>query len=176
MKRLLLLAPLILFGSPGGVEANPSMSTVLNGSNWCTYNDDNAIASISYRGELKYIPHGGSCLRLVRIGSGPAWKIEFEWWTADREIRVKEYALATRVTPQLFNYMEAKSPKDRRAPYASTTPGTRGQGFITLTNNNKLKLTQLGRRPDGDASIVVEYLSRVEKLPEIPIPLTFPID
>ena len=176
MKRLLLLAPLILFGLPGGVEANPSMSTVLNGSKWCTYNDDNAIASISYRGELKYIPHGGSCLSLVRIGQGPAWTVEFDWWTADRAIRVKEHALATRVTPKLFNYMEAESPEDRRVPYASTTPGTRGQGFITLTDNNKLKLTQLGRRPSGDASIVVEYLRRVEKLPEISIPLSFPKD
>ena len=176
MKRLLLLAPLILFGLPGGAEANPSMSTVLNGSKWCTYNDDNAIATISYKGELKYIPHGGSCLTLARIGQGPAWKVEFEWWTASRNIRVKEYALATRVTPQLFNYMEAKSPEDRRAPHSSTTPGTRGQGFITLTDNNKLKVTQLGRRPNGETSIVVEYLSRVEKLPDISIPLAFPID
>ena len=176
MRRLLLLAPLILCGLPSSVEANPSLSNVLNGSKWCTYNDDNAIASISYRGELKYIPHGGSCLSLVRIGQGPAWKIEFEWWTADRETRVKEHALATRVTPKLFNYMEAISPEDRRAPYASTTPGTRGQGFITLTENNKLELTQLGRRANGDTSIVIEYLSRVEKLPDISIPLTFPID
>ena len=176
MKRLLLLAPLILFGLPGGVQANPSMSSVLNGSKWCTYNDDNAIASISYRGELKYIPHGGSCLSLVRIGQGPAWKVEFEWWKTDRGVRVKEYALATRVTPQLFNYMEAVSPEDRRAPYASTTPGTRGQGFITLTDNNKLKVSQLGRRPNGDTSIVVEYLSRVEKFPDIEIPLTFPTE
>ena len=176
MKRLLLLAPLILFGLPGGVEANPSMSTALNGSKWCTYNDDSAVASISYRGELKYIPHGGSCLSLVRIGQGPVWKVAFEWWTADREIRVQEYALATRVTPSLFNYMEAQSPSDRRAPHASTTPGTRGQGFITLTENNKLKVTQLGMRPNGDTSIVVEYLSRVERLPNIPIPLAFPTD
>ena len=176
MKRLFLLAPLILFGLPGGVAANPSASTELNGSKWCTYNDDNAIASISYRGELKYIPHGGSCLSLVRIGQGPAWTIEFEWWKADREIRVKEYALATRIAPRLFNYMEAKSPEDRRAPYASTTPGTRGQGFITITKNNKLKVTQLGRRPNGETSIVVEYLSRVEKFPDISIPLTFPVD
>ena len=176
MKRLLLLAPLILFGSPGGVEANPSMSTVLNGSNWCTYNDDNAIASISYRGELKYIPHGGSCLRLVRIGSGPAWKIEFEWWSINQGIRLKEHALAARVAPRLFNYMEAESPDDRRAPYASVTPGTRGQGFITVVGNNKLKLTQLGRRPNGDTSIVVEYLDSVNQFPDIPIPLTFPLD
>jgi len=176
MKRLLLLAPLVLFGLPGGVEANPSTLNELNGSKWCTYNDDNAIASVSYRGELKYIPHGGSCLNLVRIGQGPAWKIEFEWWKTDREIRVKEYALATRVAPRLFNYMEAMSPGDRRAPYASITPGTRGQGFITITKNNKLKVTQLGRRPNGDASIVVEYLRPVDQFPEIPIPLTFPKD
>ena len=176
MKRLLLIAPLILFGLPVGVEANPSMSTALNGSKWCTYNDDSAVASISYRGELKYIPHGGSCLSLARIDQGPVWKVAFEWWTADREIRVREYALATRVAPNLFNYMEAKSPSDRRAPHASTTPGTRGQGFITLAENNKLKVTQLGRRPNGDTSIVVEYLSRVERLPDIPIPLTFPTE
>ena len=176
MKRLLLLAPLILVGLPSAVAANPSTVTELNGSKWCTYNDDNAIASISYRGELKYIPHGGSCLSLVRIGQGPAWTVEFEWWKTDRGIRVKEYALATRVTPRLFNYMEAESPGDRRAPYASTTPGTRGQGFITITGNNKLKLTQLGRRPNGDASIVVEYLKPVEEFPDISIPLTFPVD
>ena len=108
--------------------------------------------------------------------AGPAWTVEFEWWKTDRGIRVKEYALATRVTPRLFNYMEATSPGDRRAPYASTTPGTRGQGFITITGNNKLKLTQLGRRPNGDTSIVVEYLRPVEEFPDISIPLTFPVD
>jgi hypothetical protein len=72
--------------------------------------------------------------------------------------------------------MEAVSPEDRRAPHASTTPGTRGEGFITLTDNNKLKVSQLGRRPSGDTSIVVEYLSRVEKFPDIEIPLTFPTE
>ena len=176
MRRPLFLAPLILFGLSGAAVANPSSSTDLNGSKWCTYNDDNAIASISYRGELKYIPHGGSCLSLVRIGQGPAWKIKFDWWTADRKIRVQEYALATRIAPRLFNYMEAKSSEDRRAPHESTTPGTRGQGFITVTGNNKLKVTQLGRRPNGDTSIVVEYLKPVEEFPDISIPLTFPVD
>jgi len=70
--------------------------------------------------------------------------------------------------------MEAESPEDRRAPYASKTPGTRGQGFITLLDKKKIKLTQLGRKPNGDASIVVEYLDSVDEFPNISIPLTFP--
>ena len=176
MKRLLLAAPLIIFGFHGGLAASPNTSSQLNGSKWCTFNSDNAIASVSYRGELKNIPHGDSCLSLQRIGQGPVWKVEFEWWSTEQEIRVKEYALATRIAPRLFNYMEAESPEDRRAPYASTTPGTRGQGFITLLGKKKLKLTQLGRRPNGEASIVVEYLGSVDKLPDISIPLTFPVD
>ena len=67
MKRLLLLAPLILVGLPSGVAANPSTATELNGSKWCTYNGDNTIASISYRGELKYPS------RRLLFEPGPNW-------------------------------------------------------------------------------------------------------
>ena len=103
-----------------------------------------------------------------------AWKVDFEWWNLESKIRVREYALASTVTPKILAYQEAKSAKDRRSPYASTTPGTRGAGYIHIVDSKTLRLSQLGRSANGDVTLLVYYLERVDAFPELTIPLTFP--
>ena len=174
MRRLLIPTLLAMAFWPNQVLSRVNSAEQLDGTKWCTFNKANSIARITYRGDTSYFSSGNTCMRIDRIGKMGAWKVDFEWWNLESKIRVREYALASTVTPKILAYQEAKSAKDRRSPYASTTPGTRGAGYIHIVDSKTLRLSQLGRSANGDVTLLVYYLERVDAFPELTIPLTFP--
>jgi hypothetical protein len=174
MNRLLISAAVIAAAWPNQALSQVNISGQLNGSKWCTYDKANSLASINYLGNVNYVSSGNTCMSLDKVGKKGGWKIGFEWWNPESKIRVKEYALASSVTPKILSYQEAKSADDRRAPYASQTPGTRGSGYVHFIDSKTLRLSQLGRRANGDVTLLVYYLERVNAFPKLNIPLTFP--
>lgn len=159
---------------PSQVAAQVHSVERLDGTKWCTFDKDNSIARITYRGDISYFSSGNTCMSLEKIGDVGVWKIGFEWWNLEAKIRVREYALGSLLTAKVLAYQEAKSAEDRRFPYASITPGTRGAGYIHLVDSKTIRLSQLGRGPRGDVTLLVYYLEKVDAIPELTLPLTFP--
>ena len=173
-SSFLISALLALSFWPNKVLSQANSVEQLDGTKWCTFDKANSIARITYRGDVSYVSSGNTCMSLNRVGKMGAWKVGFEWWNLESKIRVKEYALASTVTAKALAYKEAKSAEDRRIPYASTTPGTRGAGYIHLLDSKTLRLSQLGRGANGDVTLLVYYLEKVSAFPKLTIPLTFP--
>jgi len=169
---LVLIASICI---PSKVNSQINSADQLHGTKWCTFDKNNSIARMTYRGDYSYFSSGNTCLSLNKVGKLGAWKLAFEWWSQESKIRVREYALGSWITPKALAYQEAKSARDRRSPYASTTPGTRGGGFINLIDRKTLKMSQLGRGANGDVTLLVYYLEKVDAFPEIEIPLTYPL-
>ena len=171
----LVLALIALSSLPNKVASQVNSVEQLDGTKWCTFDKGNSIARVTYRGDLSYFSSGNTCMRLDKVGEIGGWKVGFEWWSQESNIRVAEYALGSWITPKVFAYKEAKSAGDRRSPYASTTPGTRGAGYINFVDSKTLRLSQSGRAANGDVTLLVYYLERVDAFPELTIPLTFPL-
>ena len=160
---------------PNKAVSQINSANQLDGTKWCTFDKNNSIARMTYRGNYSYFSSGNTCLSLKKVGKIGAWKLAFEWWSQESKIRVREYALGSWITPKALAYQEAKSAKDRRSPYASATPGTRGGGFINLIDRKTLRMSQLGRGANGDVTLLVYYLEKVDTFPELTIPLTYPL-
>ena len=176
LKLSFLALPLLALSFlPAKVASQVNPVEQLDGTKWCTFSKTNSIARVTYRGDLSYFSSGNTCMRLDKVGEIGVWKVAFEWWSQESKIRVAEYALGSWISPKVFAYKEAKSAEDRRSPYASTTPGTRGAGYINFVDSKTLRMSQMGRGANGDVTILVYYLERVDAFPDLTIPLTFPL-
>lgn len=171
----LALALLAMLFLPSEVASQVNISEQLYGTKWCTFNKTNSIARVTYRGAISYFLSGNTCMKLDKVGEMGAWKIDFKWWDQESRIRVKEYALGSWITSKALAYKEAKSAEDHRSPYASAIPGTRGTGYINLVDSKTLRLSQSGRAANGDVTLLVYYLEKVDAFPKLTIPLTFPL-
>jgi hypothetical protein len=98
--------------------------------------------------------------------------IEVRWWNVGANINVLEYGVLTRISPNVYRYIEADH-HDFGVPLDSF-PGIIGRGTFELMGNNKAKLIQIGHLTDGSASGFTTILERADELPEVPIDQTYP--
>ena len=59
-------------------------------------------------------------------------------------------------------------------PMRARPPRTRGAGFINVVDGKTLRLSQLGTGSNGDVTLLVYYLERVDFFPDLVMALTFP--
>lgn len=98
--------------------------------------------------------------------------IEVRWWNVAAGINVLEHGVLTRISPNVYRYIEA----DQHlfgVPHGHF-PGIVGRGTFELQGRNRAKLIQIGHLTDGSASGFTTVLERAESLPEVPLPQTYP--
>ena len=98
--------------------------------------------------------------------------IEVRWWNVSANINVLEYGVLTRISPNVYRYIEADQ-HNFGVPHGHF-PGIIGRGTFELQGRNAAKLIQIGHLVDGSASGFTTMLERVDTLPDVPIPQTYP--
>ncbi|MFM8352762.1 MAG: hypothetical protein ACKN9D_17070, partial [Actinomycetales bacterium] len=90
------------------------------------------------------------------------------WWNVSKGIHVEEWAIAEPISDDELNYLEADQGGN------PDFPGITGQGSVFLNSDTSMTLEQLGYLTDGSAAGFATTLQRVDTLPEIPVPVTYP--
>ncbi|MFZ8981490.1 MAG: hypothetical protein ACO21N_06465, partial [Candidatus Nanopelagicales bacterium] len=85
-------------------------------------------------------------------------------------IHVEEWAVASPVSDTKLLYEEAQHEEE------SNFPGVIGNGEFSLVSDTEMTLVQLGRLADGSAAGFTTSLEKVDQLPDIPVPITYPTD
>ena len=98
--------------------------------------------------------------------------IEVRWWNVSAGLNVLEHGILTRVSPKIYRYIEADQ-FNFGIPNGDF-PGVIGRGTFELQGKNTAKLIQIGHLIDGSASGFTTMLERVETLPDVPVPQTYP--
>jgi hypothetical protein len=99
---------------------------------------------------------------------GKAFTIKINWWNVGAGLNVVEYAVVVPEEENVYAYVEPHHPAD------SGFPGIEGHGTIRILDANTIELTQIGRLADGSASGFVTRLTKVDKVPEVPLAQTYP--
>ena len=90
------------------------------------------------------------------------------WWNLDKDLHVEEWAVATPIDDTRLDYVEAEHPANPEFP------GIIGAGTILLVSDDQMDVSQLGRLVNGTATGLRTTLERVEALPEIAVPVSYP--
>ena len=98
--------------------------------------------------------------------------IEVRWWNTDAGINVLEHGVLTKVSPNIYRYIEADHLESGMPNY--NFPGIIGRGTFELRGKNTAKLIQIGHLIDGSASGFTTVLERSDSLPEVPVDQTYP--
>lgn len=98
--------------------------------------------------------------------------IEVRWWNMAANINVLEHGVLTRISPNVYRYIEA----DHHELGFPTPdfPGIVGRGTFEIQGRNRAKFIQIGHLIDGSASGFTTMLERTDELPQVPIPQTYP--
>jgi hypothetical protein len=98
--------------------------------------------------------------------------IEVRWWNVSANINVLEHGVLTRISPNIYRYIEADQ-HDLGFPRLDF-PGIVGRGTFEIQGRNRARLIQIGHLIDGSASGFTTLLERTDELPEVPIAQTYP--
>ena len=98
--------------------------------------------------------------------------IEVRWWNESAGLNVLEYGVLTRVSPNIYRYIEADH-HSFGVPIFNF-PGIIGRGTFELKGRNTAELIQIGHLVDGSASGFTTLLERADELPDVPVPQTYP--
>ena len=137
----------------------------LDESVWCAVEEHTRL-DVDAHGATTTKEGKNVCVSFTR--EGDQLLIVVEWWNLEREIYVMEYAIGVPSGRNQLEYIEVRHAPD------SGFPGVSGRGTMTVYGS-WLHMTQLGHLSDGTASGFSNALVRAEAVPEIPIPLTFPL-
>ena len=150
----------------GAITANKMQKLLnrLDESAWCAVEEHTRLDVDAY-GATSTKEGKNVCVSFTR--EGDQLLIVVEWWNLDRNIYVREYAIGVPSSRNRLEYIEVRHSED------SGFPGVSGRGTMTVYGST-VYMTQLGHLADGTASGFSNTLVRVQELPEIPIPLTYP--
>ena len=98
--------------------------------------------------------------------------IEIRWWNVAQGLNVLEHGVLTRVSPNIYRYIEADH-YDFGLPN-DDFPGIVGRGTFELRGRDHAELIQIGHLVDGSASGFTTILERADELPDVPVPQTYP--
>jgi len=93
---------------------------------------------------------------------------KIHWWNTAHNLNVVEYAVMVPEGANVYRYAETEHPE------GSGFPGIQGGGIFRVTDGATAELTQIGNLLDGSASAFVTMLEKVDSLPDVPLPQTYP--
>ena len=140
-------------------------SAELDGTIWCSPNTHSRVA-VDNHGKVEVKEGKDVCLEFAQ-NSG-AYVVKVVWWNEAKAIHLEEWAIAVPTSKTTLQYVEAD--------HAGNPDfiGVVGEGEIVMTSDDVMTLMQLGNLIDGAAAGFVTTLNRVDQMPNIPVPLTYP--
>ncbi|MFM7147468.1 MAG: hypothetical protein ACKOW5_14175 [Actinomycetales bacterium] len=167
MKAGVLVSGVAVLGiALAGCGSGQSMnSSSLDQTIWCSPNVHTRIA-VDSRGTVATKDGKNVCVEFSSQATGYVMKTI--WWNVSKGIHVEEWAIAEPISDDELNYLEADQGGN------PDFPGITGQGSVFLNSDTSMTLEQLGYLSDGSAAGFATTLQRVDTLPEIPVPVTYP--
>ncbi len=156
----------ILAGTPAAVADEPADAAPLAGTIWQSL-EAHTRATINQSGATDH-KVGKNLYVHFLTEKGGAYTIKINWWNVSAGHNVTEYAVLLPETADTFYYIEADQPE------GADFPGIVGHGTFRLTGADTAQLTQSGWLQDGSASGFVTDLKKVQGVPDIPIPPSYP--
>ena len=138
----------------------------LDGTVWCSPNVHSRVA-VDFRGNVEVKDGKDVCLAFAQ-NSG-SYVVKVDWWNESKAIHLVEWAIAIQTSESTLVYMEAG--------HAGNPDfiGVAGEGEIEMSSNDSMTLMQVGNLIDGSAAGFITELDRVAQMPEIPVPVTYPL-
>jgi hypothetical protein len=161
-------AAALAMGQPGNAAGQGELE--LEGTNWLA-SETHRRVSVTTDGATE-IKEGKDIYVRFLEKVDAIYVIEVRWWNESQGINVLEHGVLTRVSPNIYRYIEADH-YDFGLPNTDF-PGIIGRGTFELRGKNHAELIQIGHLVDGSASGFTTILERAEELPEVPVPQTYP--
>lgn len=167
----------LLFGSVVATTLGQSVKTgggkgelALNGTIWVGKEPHNRV-TVRTDGTIEIKEGKDIYVRFIEQVD-EIFVIEVRWWNLSAGINVLEHGVLTRISPNIYRYIEADHlelgmPND-------DFPGIIGRGTFELQGRNRAKMIQVGHLIDGSASGFTTILERANELPKVPIDQTYP--
>ena len=149
----------------GGAVSTSVSTADLGGTIWCAPEQHSRLA-VDRLG-VKEVKEGKDICLSFTAEAG-SYIVKVVWWNVSKEIHLEEWAVALPVSDTELKYVEADHPGH------SEFVGIVGAGDMTLTPDGQMTLVQLGHLSDGSAAGFLTTLTKVDRLPDIPVPLTYP--
>ncbi len=137
----------------------------LDGTTWCAPDLHTRVA-VDRLGKVELKEGKNICMLFTQ--QSEAYIVKIVWWNVEKELNVEEWAVAAPLNDTQLEYVEAEHPANPEFP------GIIGAGTIQLVGDDEMQVTQLGRLVNGVAAGFVTTLERVDALPEIPVPVSYP--
>jgi hypothetical protein len=90
------------------------------------------------------------------------------WWNASKGVHVEEWGVASPMSETQKLYSETQHDD------GSEFPGVIGSGEFNLVSDTEMTLVQVGQLVDGSAAGFSTSLEKVDRIPEIPVPVSYP--
>ncbi|MFO1540074.1 MAG: hypothetical protein ACKOTZ_06450 [Chloroflexota bacterium] len=152
-------------GGERGGKGAPDLAATLDGTTWCSPDVHTRIA-VDHLGVVTTKEGKNVCMEMA--ANAGAFVVQVTWWNVDAGIHVQEWAVALPTERGTLEYIEPQHPDD------AGFPGIAGAGELRLTRQGTMLLHQFGLLADGSAAAFTTTLERVEAMPEIPLPVTYP--
>lgn len=152
------------------VNAGGQGELALNGTIWVAM-DTHRQVSVTADGDIE-IKEGKDIYVHFVEKVDDIYVIEVRWWNESAGLNVLEFGVLTRISPNVYRYIEADH-HSFGVP-AFNFPGIIGRGTFELRGRNKAELIQIGHLIDGSASGFTTVLERANELPYVPVPQTYP--
>jgi hypothetical protein len=137
----------------------------LSGTTWCSP-QEHARVAVDRFGEVELKEGKDVCV--VFAAEADLYVMKIIWWNVSNAIHVEEWGVAGPISDTQLLY--AETPHDEESNF----PGVIGEGELTLVSDSEMRLMQLGYLIDGSAAGFTTLLEKVDQLPEIPVPISYP--
>ena len=137
----------------------------LDGTIWCSP-EEHARVAVDRFGSID-VKEGKDICALFTAESGQ-YVIKIIWWNASKAIHVEEWVIAVPVSETEMFYAETQHDE------GSDFPGVIGNGEINLVSDAEMTIVQLGHLVNGSAAGFLSSLVKVDQMPEIPVPVSYP--
>ena len=149
----------------GNTTSQTFTNGALDGTIWCSP-EEHARVAVDRFGSVD-VKEGKDVCALFASESGH-YVMKIVWWNASKAIHVEEWGVASPVSETEMFYVETGHDA------GSDFPGVIGEGELNLVSDTEMTLVQLGQLVDGSAAAFSTSLEKVDQMPEIPVPVSYP--
>ena len=165
MMMALLVGMGFLLAGCGSSSGQSTGSANLDGTIWCSP-QQHARVAVDRLGVVAVKKGKDVCLSF-KSESG-LYVTKVVWWNESKGIHVVEWAIAVPLSEERLAYQETEHLGHPEFP------GVGGTGEVILTSDTRMTIWQLGNLSDGSAAGFTTTLEKVDAIPEIALPPTYP--
>lgn len=137
----------------------------LSGTTWCSPQEHTRVA-VDRFGSIDVKEGKDICVLFAE--ESELYVMKVIWWNVSKGVHVEEWGVAGPLSDTQLLFAETQHEE------SPDFPGIIGEGELTLVSDTEMTIMQLGHLIDGSAAGFTTSLKKVDELPEIPIPLSYP--